>query len=1391
MSSPAAAQPTPSDKADVQATTAKAGGSLNDKLGRGYAKRTESPGQRIVQVVGMLLVLGTAYGLWCLATLRNARTSLSYAYDTSGGQVRIQVAACDVRMVASSSAMLRYQVLYSKAEHQVNYLVTDPGKVSGGVFANSDGSCEEAPSSSCSVACQLTIEVPPAVYAAGTTFLFKQPSTDASQPVLRVESGVQLSRIRVVATTLHVYIEAGVTVDSFSHYVKSGNLRILGATIGSLNAFASGSGSVYVSELPSVGVEYDISYRQPSQRVCIATDDASATLERAPLVDGTGCNVAGVLAGTDNSAYRTYQYTQKEFDRDTNNRVTKQEFLQGIGELTCCGGSRPFYCNCEPLALEVFPPVDSDFYDRFSLPFSQFVENVVALNHSYLLGKGDTQGFACFDRLAVRPPNPAAQRSMQLQSNHGEILVTLRQAATGAPTTLFNETVYSPTSDRPGFRLRDVDAKRLMSTYGASVGDTGSHDSIYLTLEVEASVGLPAMRWIYVTHPIYLTLDPGLLQLLSLGTMNPPVRHEHVHVLNEDCHLDQPWGEATLNASLKDIHKQLSTALQSSYWSQGELRGVLVVQLDGDDGESRLYTYGTKDGEERQVWAPASSDVTTYNLALATVGLSLAFGTLVASLVTLAVLRSLKARRRTQQRRQFAQERRVLSQYLQTVTIAELNEAIADRTRLAVGYDSFDTLMHVIFDAVRSEILGDVFSSFNTFMSECLQETDQESAYTRAFKLGSSFSRTAVAKVRATASRIYPAAEGGGSAAASTEKAERFVYMRKLLREYEAFCLQHDLVIEPSKSAVQRALVRKYGARITQLTVDRLRGIKWRAQAGESAEISSAVTSVSTASAEAKASTATKLPRDWLQAFIGERCEITCDYSDFIDMKTRRSPDGTPVQGFGVEVYKWARAKGYAEEPGIGQDAKWTSRLPRGVLYKPNQNVRQLHGVELTQTAKLLSPQRAVTSACANSLVVLVVGVLFGLVVYAAATANQEWALSIASIDESGAPVRSLALLRSIVQPVPMAHVSPASLDHSFSLAVRPFIVLVLVALPTFALRLLAFYAIPVRAGLPRVLTALMALLTAVLFCCLFLVIVYGCVVLCWFVLASVTDPQVKLPYGAAAIAIVFVIWAVGQQVYDVLQLLRRAAIKTINRVLSVKLTKASNQLRRDVQEQLALSKRSGEGTSADSFDTELGGGAYAETPLEEITPEAIFKLLKEARELERQISLAKLGVSGNAEIAVDDEAEEDTISVHDFERLFNSLDLGLSSSQLQTLVAMLDLDAGGTVSFEEFKDGWDDFIQSIVEIALQNSGYSQTTVVLVAVAILLAIILLIAFIIVGLGAFSQHRTADSVLQTVLIGFVSKSSTDLNKKRSTIDDHHADELMTVVLASELAAADSD
>jgi len=302
---------------------------------------------------------------------------------------------------------------------------------------------------------------------------------------------------------------------------------------------------------------------------------------------------------------------------------------------------------------------------------------------------------------------------------------------------------------------------------------------------------------------------------------------------------------------------------------------------------------------------------------------------------------------------------------------------------------------------------------------------------------------------------------------------------------------------------------------------------------------------------------------------------------------------------------------------------------------------------------------------------------------------------------------------------------------------------------------------------------------------------VYGCVVLCWFVLASVTDPQVKLPYGAAAIAIVFVIWAVGQQVYDVLQLLRRAAIKAINRVLSVKLAKASNQLRRDVQEQLALSKRSGEGTSADSFDTELGGGAYAETPLEEITPEAIFKLLKEARELERQISLAKLGVSDNAGIAVDDEAEEDTISVHDFERLFNSLDLGLSSSQLQTLVAMLDLDAGGTVSFEEFKDGWDDFIQSIVEIALQNSGYSQTTVVLVAVAILLAIILLIAFIIVGLGAFSQHRTADSVLQTVLIGFVSKSSTDLNKKRSTIDDHHADELMTVVLASEFTATDSD
>ena len=41
--------------------------------------------------------------------------------------------------------------------------------------------------------------------------------------------------------------------------------------------------------------------------------------------------------------------------------------------------------------------------------------------------------------------------------------------------------------------------------------------------------------------------------------------------------------------------------------------------------------------------------------------------------------------------------------------------------------------------------------------------------------------------------------------------------MRQILREYELFCLEHDLTIESDKNVLQRRLCSFYGARASQV----------------------------------------------------------------------------------------------------------------------------------------------------------------------------------------------------------------------------------------------------------------------------------------------------------------------------------------------------------------------------------------------------------------------------------------------------------------------------------------------------------------------------------------------------------------------------------------------
>ena len=72
-------------------------------------------------------------------------------------------------------------------------------------------------------------------------------------------------------------------------------------------------------------------------------------------------------------------------------------------------------------------------------------------------------------------------------------------------------------------------------------------------------------RFLYVTNPTYLILDPARLGFLSAGLLTPPTQVERVTFLNGDCALAPGLLSGPIaNATLAAMYEQIFRALHSS-----------------------------------------------------------------------------------------------------------------------------------------------------------------------------------------------------------------------------------------------------------------------------------------------------------------------------------------------------------------------------------------------------------------------------------------------------------------------------------------------------------------------------------------------------------------------------------------------------------------------------------------------------------------------------------------------------------------------------------------------------------------------------------------------------------------------------------------------------------
>ena len=609
--------------------------------------------------------------------------------------------------------------------------------------------------------------------------------------------------------------------------------------------------------------------------------------------------------------------------------MTKDEFTTAMSSYTCCGSNAPFSCYCDSWAYRIFPPVDSQFYDRFDVTFDTFASYVVAQNLSWAVERcyatvGSTidEGTSLAAASTQSPPT-----SLSLDSAAGEVIVTLRQAVGGAaavpasaalptvdnagaeatpPVQITYANVYSPPSKRSGLRLAHADAQRLMSTYGKAAGDQGSTERLYLVIDVERGVGTLPVRWIYVSHSAYLVLDPAALGYLSLGVLRPPMAYERVRFFNNDCVLDEPLTDARRNATLAAMHTQLFRALHSSAWDKSRLRGVLVVQTDAYaplTGGLEVEYFGTDINPEpssRKRW----SNLDLESVLRCSVGMSVFVGMTI-GLILLAVLVGALSRRHASWLRARRSTRKlVLKNHYQGLSHEQLNARVNADTAGDARDDTFTLLLRCIADYTTSALASWSVSSLDLFLAE---RTEVEEDVTSATAL-------VQGQIRAAAKRVSTLVDHaqrmvGIRARAMTEAgmtdprhASHFVYMRRLFRQYELYCLDHELPIEQSRAKIQRELVQRHNVRVSQILVQRLRGVRWKPSVLSTFRSDAARAQKLTAAASREQSgerlrdkasfggglrpASWQRTGGWLREFLHQHCEGVCSLSPASRLKS-------------------------------------------------------------------------------------------------------------------------------------------------------------------------------------------------------------------------------------------------------------------------------------------------------------------------------------------------------------------------------------------------------------------------------------------------------------------------------------------------------------------------
>lgn len=392
----------------ARATTARSAARSGAATARAEVQRRIGCRRRIVRTGSLLCILGFALAVWIIAMIPYSTFTITKFYSGAGG-LRVDFGSCDIELVPAAAPTVTYQSQSRALSHKWTKSGLSPGEVTQVDAKNKlVDACEGEPMRRCEHVCLLTVGVPA---DASGGFDIYQDAKDEAWPVITVRAGVRVARLSVGAwfarsETASIVVEEGAEIGSLTAKLQHGSLTSHSAAIDEVSFESKmGDGSVYLLGVPTTTADVEFSYRQPSNRVCLATDEPyygaspATDVSWVPAADPLGnCDFRALLAlGRAPSIAEAAQLSSwvgggvaAVYDEDKDNLVTGDEFKAGLDKLTCCGGNCPFSSWCAAQSFAVGFGLgfqDGDARSSSSMSIGTFASNLLALNLSQWVPK--------------------------------------------------------------------------------------------------------------------------------------------------------------------------------------------------------------------------------------------------------------------------------------------------------------------------------------------------------------------------------------------------------------------------------------------------------------------------------------------------------------------------------------------------------------------------------------------------------------------------------------------------------------------------------------------------------------------------------------------------------------------------------------------------------------------------------------------------------------------------------------------------------------------------------------------------------------------------------------------------------------------------------------------